>query len=84
MSGQPFDPRNWQVQASGTPEGVASLNRRRAYSVIGEPLVLILGVLFELGLIANDKPFVVPVTTPQRSYRVTISVDIRGADEGQR
>ena len=83
MSGEPFDPRDYQTIAAGTPEGVASLNRRRAYRVIGEPLVYILGVLFELGLIANGQPFVVPIKTPLRSYRVTISVDVQDADGGQ-
>jgi hypothetical protein len=84
MSGQPFDSSDWQVVASGTSEGVASLNRHRAYRVIGEPLILILGVLFELGLIANGQPFTVPVKTAQRSYQVTISVDIQDGDGGQR
>ena len=73
-----FDPSEWAVQASGTPEGQRQIAYRQALRLVGQPLVYIVGTLFELGLVAVGKAFVTTIRTPDRAYRVTLTVEDLG------
>ena len=75
-----FDPSEWAVQASGTPEGQRQIAYRQALRLVGQPLVYIVGTLFELGLVVIGKAFVTKIRTPQCTYRVTLTVEYADED----
>lgn len=81
MSGDTFDPSQWEVVASGTEQGQREIERstRHAHAaqMIARPLVYILGVLFELGLLGDGKTFEIPVRTPSQQISITIKVEPR-------
>lgn len=77
MSGQafnPMDPATWQLEASSTDDGQREIERQQAAVRISRPLLYILCVLFDLGLIGDGKTYEIPVTTP--SQRITVSVKV--------
>lgn len=80
MSGEqfnPLDPTTWRLEASGTEQGQQQIARDQASPIIAQPLVYVLCVLFDLGLLGEGKTFEIPVTTPRQRISVTIKVERR-------
>lgn len=73
-----FDSSEWQTVASGTPEDQQRIAYRQALQILGRPIVYVVGTLFELGLVAVGTAFEATIRTPERAYRVTLTVEDLG------
>ena len=74
---EPFDPAEWAVLASGTEDGQRQIACDQAAAIIGQPLIYILGVLFDLGLLGTGMKYEIPVTTPSQKITVTVTAESR-------
>lgn len=73
----PFDPATWRLEVAGTEQGQRQFAREQAAPIIAQPLVYLLGVLFDFGLIAEGRTFEIPVMTPSQVIRVSVTVERR-------